>query len=81
VNEKIVSAACKRGEKVWTGERHNKIIEQMFNEGLGMPVRQSEQGFLTSEGRFVDRYDAAVLAFEAGQTEILKSCLSSEDLW
>lgn len=81
MNEKIVAAACKRGDKVWTGERHNKIIEQMFAEDQEMPVRQSEQGFLTSEGRFVDRYDAAAIAFGAGQTATLKGCLSSEDLW
>lgn len=81
ITEKIVAAACRKDGKVWTGIRHNEIIEQMIQEGGLFSIDQIEQGFLTSEGRFVSRYDAALIAFGAGQVDILKNSLSSEDLW
>lgn len=44
--------------------------------------RDSEiQGFLTSKGRFVDRKEAAKIAFSAGQISDQKEELYSEDLY
>lgn len=40
-----------------------------------------EQGFLTSNNRFVDRKEAGKIAYEAGQTKELKETLFSEDLF
>lgn len=39
------------------------------------------QGFLTSENRFVERNEAAEIAFKSGQTEENKKFLYSEDLY
>ncbi len=38
-------------------------------------------GFLTSLGRYVDRHEAAKIAFEAGQVDYLKTTLYSEDIY
>lgn len=49
----------------------------------GKPTRspQAIQGFLTSRNRFVDREEAAELAFQNGQIAEEKLRLYSEDLW
>ena len=39
------------------------------------------QGFLTSDNRFLNRYDAGKIAFEAGQTSKLIDYLFSEDIY
>jgi hypothetical protein len=39
------------------------------------------QGFLTSDDIFVDRKEGGQIAFKAGQTDKLKECLFSEDLY
>ena len=39
------------------------------------------QGFLTSEGMFVNRKDAGEIAFKAGQIDKETDCLFSEDLY
>ena len=38
------------------------------------------QGFITSDNYFVDKYDAAKIAFEAGQISVLEDVLYSETL-
>ena len=60
--EKIVKAAVKHKGKVYTGMRHAHIMAKI-NEH----INQDQQGFITNEGRFVDRAEAADLAFKAGQ--------------
>jgi hypothetical protein len=47
------------------------------------PLRDDEQGFVTSDGRFVGRKQAGCIAILAGQIERLKwpPLLYSEDLW
>lgn len=42
---------------------------------------QHVQGFLTSDGHFVDREEAAEIAYNAGQTEQKLKRLFSEDLY
>ena len=39
------------------------------------------QGFLTSQDRFVDRKEAADIAYKAGQIKDITDCLISEDLY
>lgn len=91
--ERIVAVAC----RVWapctespSGEfqvtvtlpppaRHHDILW-----GFGVRIGPEDQGFLTSEGRFVGRAEAAEIAEAAGQlTEELVAApnLYSEDLW
>jgi hypothetical protein len=44
-------------------------------------VGEYEQGFLTNTNRFVDRKEGGQIAFNAGQTQELKTTLYSEDLY
>lgn len=89
MSESIVAAAIKRGPVVFTGVRHGYIIQQMVDVGFLDPesgsqrVSFEEQGFVTSEGRWVDRKEAMQLAIDAGQLEYREQFpeLFSEDLW
>lgn len=63
------------------GHRHSDCI-QLFCSITGHKITSSdEQGFLTSKNRFVDRREAARIAFEAGQVAELSDCLISEELY
>jgi hypothetical protein len=68
---------------VFCGWRHsNCIYQKVAVTGL----RDSEsgenvQGFLTSDNRFVNREEGAVIAFNAGQIKEQKKRLFSEDLY
>ena len=72
------------------GFRHHDIIQRFRKEALDL----HSQGFYTSKGRFVDRYEASKIALEAGQIDESKAIigytydgdivyqqLSSEDLY
>jgi len=70
------------------GWRHGNcisILEAMFpNREYILKNKDGEttiQGFLTSDGMFVDRVEAGAIAFEAGQTEKYTDYLFSEDLY
>lgn len=66
---------------VVTGRRHNNIIE-FVKEKLNRVTKQNTvQGFLTSDNRFVDRKEAAEVAWQAGQTRVRENRLFSEDLY
>jgi hypothetical protein len=60
--------------------RHNNIIRHI-HEKTGDINITGLQGFLTSDGDFVTRTDAARIAFAAGQITEEKDQLYSEDLW
>ena len=80
--EKIVAAAIKLDADVYSlvpPARHHDIIRMMVKEGL-QPLSRG-QGFLTNTGRFVDRVEAAQIAYTSGQTKSLVKLLMSEDLW
>jgi hypothetical protein len=70
------------------GRRHANCIS-MFAKMVGFPydenanaLRKTErQGFLTNTDRFVEREEAAQIAFEAGQIKQHKIVLFSEDLY
>ena len=67
VGEKIVKAAIKINEKIWSGYRHSNIMADIWAENHNQEIETSQQGFLTDTGRFVDRTEAADIAFKAGQ--------------
>lgn len=88
MSESIVAAAIKRGTLIFTGTRHANIIRDMVDLGVvqELPkdrVLSTEQGFLTSEGRWVDRSEGMRLAVDAGQLDYREhfNDLFSEDLW
>lgn len=61
--------------------RHYEIMRRAEVDNTG----PGDQGFLTSTGRYVDRYDGLTIARRAGQLLGGKSInsreLTSEDLW
>ena len=80
--KKIVAVALKLGDKIYTlppPARHSDLFKLEEKEILA----RAEQGFLTNEGQFVTRKQAAVIAVRAGQVKSpsIPSCLISEDLW
>jgi hypothetical protein len=78
---------CNRGVVI-CGWRHGNIIQTLialtgkrtvtFGENA---AGEFEQGFLTNKNRFVDREEAAEIAFNSGQTKEKKNYLFSEDVW
>ena len=98
---KIVAAAIKFKPKdseyyqIMCGKRHCNVLELMYKHGLDYHRIGAVQGFLTDEDQFIDRYDAAQMAFRSGQlspdTELWQKMnkenalnaypLFSEDLW
>ena len=71
---------------VFAGWRHHNCIAQIkhaFPEGSVDEEKRRglDQGFLTSKNRYVNREEAAKLAFYAGQIQVIKSGLCSEDLY
>lgn len=79
--EKANPSNIKKGV-VLLGYRHDNIIAKahcLFNKKTKQP--EDVQGFLTSKNRFINRKDAAVIAYNANQTNKLKKELTSEDLY
>ena len=69
---------------VFCGHRHGCIFQQIggtVKERQDIGIYQKEQGFLTNLNRFVDREEAAQIAFDSGQIETPKDTLFSEDIY
>ena len=77
---RIKEAAILLDGKIWTGRRHGEIISKIVEAGGRTPVT-ADQGFVTECGKFVDRKEAAEIAFAAGQTSKNVRILMSEDLY
>lgn len=60
------------------GLRHCLILQDY--EGI-VSDNPYDQGFMTNRLRFVDRNEAAYIAYEAGQIQYRKPKLFSEDIW
>ena len=99
---KLVAAAIKFKPKgceyfqIMCGKRHCNVLEMMYKFGIKYEKLTAVQGFLTEDDQFVDRYDAAQMAFHSGQmkkdtdiyekmckdTEFINAhALFSEDVW
>jgi hypothetical protein len=63
----IVKAAIKVNGKIYEGYRHGNIMQDFWEDNPKTKIEFEDQGFLTSEGEFVSRTEAANIAFEAGQ--------------
>lgn len=89
--EKVIAAAIQfynietKSYVTLTGIRHAEIFHDMFLLQINYDKKLSKQGFLTNDGRFVDRYEAKNIAVEAGQlivpVEQTYAQLFSEDVW
>lgn len=66
---------------ILSAENHAKIFLAMKMNNISYNKNTAIQGFLTSEGNFVDRYEAAKIALNAGQiTDKTITILHSEDI-
>ncbi len=75
----IKEAAIFYNGNIYTGKRHCDIIHNIVLETYTSPIK-GIQGFVTEDGIFVTREQAARIAYEAGQIKQKKSELYSEDL-
>jgi hypothetical protein len=77
---KVYNAAI-RTEKgnIYHGRRHEDAMRDMMWEN-DFPNGSEELGFVTDTGRFVDRTEAAQIAFDAGQTDTHEGSLKSHHL-
>lgn len=73
---------------VMCGRRHHNILTMLYELTPSEKRRNSlskrsehTQGFITSLDRFVDRNQAATIAFKAGQTKVDHATLMSEHLY
>jgi hypothetical protein len=83
MKEKIVKAAVKVGDKVYVGWHHRDIFDEIWEtERLGIDeIKQEMQGFVTNTGKFVNRIEAANIAFKAGQIKSGTNSLDSYQLF
>lgn len=87
--ETIVAAAVKVDSKVYSlpaPARHPDILDYIADIDVKLLQRPHYhcEGFLTSENRFVSRYDAAQIARRAKQIinpDYMHDILYTEDLW
>ncbi len=75
----IKEAAIQRKSdgRVWTGRRHSDIIRKIVQEGVALSVSNMvfTQGFVTADGRFVNRRQAFIIA------KFHNQLLNPEDPW
>lgn len=63
------------------GYRHSDCMHTYYKLTYKRTTQEDIQGFLTSKNRFVDRAEAADIAYKAGQIKDIADCLISEDVW
>lgn len=83
----ITEVAIKIGTTIYSlpaPNRHHNIIWKLAEEGIELPD-DDIQGFLTDEGKFLDRFEALGYALKHNQVKdvnnIRANRLFSEDLW
>lgn len=84
----IAFAAIKYDGKIYTGKRHAEIMQDIIRDRAGdedvdvrVKITQDMQGFVDTDGNFLNRWQSGAVAFMAGQTKTRKLHLLSEDLW
>lgn len=73
----IKQAAILYNGVLFKGDRHRNIISKYKH----LPLNKGIEGFVTSHGLFVDREQAAKIAYSTGQIKKPKQKLISEDLY
>lgn len=85
--ETVDRAAIRYEGRVWSmprPARHHNIVYMMARTEDLPPEAMHDQGFVTSRGRYVDRYEARALAEAANQLlpgAYVLPQLFSEDVW
>lgn len=75
--ERIQTAALLLGDQMYAGRTHLEALKALRKEhpdrNAWVGERAPKQGFITSTGRFVDRYEAGKIADNAEQLKHLES--------
>ena len=82
MSKSIVKACVKYNDRLYTGFDHGECFKKLNEDNTIIVHSEIEQGFVDSDGNFVDRKQAMIIAKEAGQLryEPSKKTLISEDL-
>lgn len=81
-DERILHAAVKtESGQIIFGKQHADCFAKAHYMNIKMSKKREDQGFLTSNGRYVDRVKGAQIAFDSGQTDRHEKILFSENLW
>ena len=78
----IVKACVRYNDRLYTGFDHGECFKKLNEDNTILVHSDIEQGFVDSDGNFVDRKQAMIIAKENGQLayETDKKTLISEDL-
>ena len=82
MRKSIVKACVRYNNRLYTGFDHGECFKKLNEDNTILVHSEIEQGFVDSDGNFVDRKQAMVIAKESGQLryEPNKKTLISEDL-
>ena len=82
MSERIVKACVRYNDRLYTGFDHGECFKKLNEDNTILVHSDIEQGFVDSDGNFVDRKQAMIIAKENGQLayETDKKTLISEDL-
>jgi len=79
---KILHAALKTKDgEIITGKSHADCFKKIIKLEKEPSDKVDDQGFLDSNNKFLNRKDAWLVAYLAGQLRVKPSILLSEDLW
>ena len=80
--DSIVKACVRYNDRLYTGFDHGECFKKLNEDNTMLVHSDIEQGFVDSDGNFVDRKQAMIIARESGQLryEPNKKTLISEDL-
>ena len=83
---RIVAAAMRHSGTTYAvaqPARHHNVMAMMRHRfGINTATHENVDGFLVSDGRFVERPEALVIARASRQAgKLLGSVLTSEDMW
>ena len=80
---KIISAAIRFKDKIYTGASHDEIIINIIKERHEMnyiEYNEMKKEFITDSRLFVSRKRATNIAYKAGQIKTKKDILISSDI-
>lgn len=79
----VVKHAAVKSKDGWIfiGKHHADCFHKAHNVNIKMSSSADDQGFITNNGRYLKRSEAAELAFKSGQIDKPTQLLFSEDLW
>lgn len=80
-DKRITHSAVKFNGRIYTGKRHALIMREIWDEHGNVKILADQQGFVTEDGSFLNRFQAGAAAFSSGQTAVRHQKLLSEHVW